>query len=84
MAICIPQTWAYGYRRGDRSRSEGVYLEESESCWWCSTLKAVVAILKLIRCERPARHVADRDFCATTRAMIVIRRARFDVPVRCQ
>ena len=37
----------------DRSDQEGVYLgriwARYKSCWWCSTLKAVVAILKLIR-----------------------------------
>ena len=37
----------------DQSDREGVYLgrikARYEGCWWCSTLKAVVAILKLIR-----------------------------------
>ena len=48
----------------DRSDREGVYLgriwARYKGCWWCSTLKAVVAILKLIRWRtgsqcRPAR-----------------------------
>ena len=64
----------------DRSDCEGVYLgricARYKGCWWCSTLKAVVAILKLIRWRtgsqcRPARTGVmwqSRDLCATTRA----------------
>ena len=63
----------------DRSYREGVYLgrilASYKGCWWCSTLKAAVAILKLIRWRtgsqcRPARTGVMwqyRDFCATTR-----------------
>ena len=80
----------------DRSDREGVYLgriwARYKGCWWCSTLKAVVAILKLIRWHtgsqcRPARTGVMwqyRDFCATTRARVFWtnwRRARFDAEV---
>ena len=80
----------------DRSDRIGVYLgriwARYKGCWWCSTLKAVVAILKLIRWRtgsqcRPARTGVMwqyRDFCATTRARVFWtnwRRARFDVDV---
>ena len=80
----------------DRTGREGVYLgriwARYKGCWWCSTLKAVVAILKLIRWRtgsqcRPARTGVMwqyRDFCATTRARVFWtnwRRARFDADV---
>ena len=60
---CFPQ-WCRYIEEEDRSDCEGVYLgriwARYKGCWWCSTLKAVVAILKLIlwrtgsQC-RPAR-----------------------------
>ena len=66
----------------DRSDREGVYLgrirARYKGCWWCSTLKAAVAILKLIQWRtgsqcRPARTGVIwqyRDFCAMTRARV--------------
>ena len=80
----------------DRSDREGVYFggiwARCHDCWWCSTLKTVAVILKLIRWRtgsqrRPARTGVMweyRDFCATTRARVfwtIWRRARFDADV---
>ena len=77
----------------DWSDRGGVYLgriwPRYKGCWWCSTLKAVVAILKSIRWQtgsqrRPAKTGVMwqyRDFCATTWARVfwtIWRRARFD------
>ena len=80
----------------DRSDREGVYLGRIWARYkgwrWCNSLKAVVAILKLIRWRTgsqcmPARTGVMwqyRDFCVTTRARgfwTNWRRARFDADV---
>ena len=80
----------------DQSDREGVYLgriwARYKGWWWCSILKAVVAIWKLIRwrTESQCRLVRTgviwqyRDFWATTRARVfwtIWRRARFDADV---